>query len=45
MTVPLKTGQNITLLKTNIDSGHGGVAGCYDYLKDEAFKQTFILSR
>jgi oligopeptidase B len=41
----LKTDQNVTLLKTNMDSGHGGATGRYDYLKDEAFKQAFILSR
>jgi oligopeptidase B len=41
----LKTDQNITLLKTNMDSGHGGATGRYDYLKDEAFRQAFILSR
>jgi oligopeptidase B len=41
----LKTDQNITLLKTNMDSGHGGSTGRFDYLKDEAFKYAFILSR
>ena len=41
----LKTDQNITLLKTNMDSGHGGATGRFDYLKDEAFKFAFVLSR
>ncbi|MFN4145358.1 MAG: S9 family peptidase [Runella sp.] len=41
----LKTDQNIVLLKTNMESGHGGATGRYDYLKDEAFNYAFILSR
>lgn len=41
----LKTDQNITLLKTNMDSGHGGATGRFDYLKDEAFKYAFMMSR
>lgn len=41
----LKTDQNITLLKINMDSGHGGATGRFDYLKDEAFNYAFILSR
>lgn len=41
----LKTDQNITLLKINMDSGHGGSTGRFDYLKDEAFNYAFILSR
>ena len=41
----LKTDQNITLLKINMDSGHGGATGRFDYLKEEAFNYAFILSR
>lgn len=41
----LKTDQNVVLLKTNMDSGHGGSTGRFDYLKDEAFNYAFILSR
>ena len=41
----LKTDKNITLLKINMDSGHGGATGRFDYLKEEAFHYAFILSR
>jgi len=41
----LKTDNNITLLKINMDSGHGGATGRFDYLKEEAFRYAFIMSR
>ncbi|MCP1383182.1 S9 family peptidase [Runella salmonicolor] len=41
----LKTDNNILLLKINMDSGHGGATGRFDYLKEEAFNFAFILSQ
>ena len=41
----LKTGDNIVLLYTNMDSGHGGATGRYDYLKEMALSYAFILDR
>lgn len=41
----LKTDNNITLLKINMDSGHGGATGRYEGLKDEALNYAFILDR
>ncbi|MEO8037872.1 MAG: S9 family peptidase [Betaproteobacteria bacterium] len=39
----LKTDRNPLLLKTNMDAGHGGASGRYDYLKEIAFTYAFIL--
>lgn len=41
----LKTDQNLTLLKINMGSGHGGATGRFDYLKEVAFQYAFILDR
>ena len=41
----LKTDSNPLLLKTNMDAGHGGASGRYDYLKETAFTYSFILSQ
>ena len=41
----LKTDNNVTLLKINMESGHGGATGRFDYLKEEAFNYAFILNR
>ncbi len=41
----LKTDNNPLLLKTNLDAGHGGASGRYDYLKDIAFTYSFVLSQ
>jgi oligopeptidase B len=41
----LKTDQNLVLLKTNLDSGHGGATGRFEYLREEAFIQAFLLDR
>ncbi len=41
----LKTDQNPLLLKTNMDAGHGGASGRYDFLKEVAFTYSFILSQ
>jgi oligopeptidase B len=39
----LKTDQNLLLLKTNTEAGHGGASGRYDYLKEIAFDYAFLL--
>jgi oligopeptidase B len=41
----LKTDQNLLILKTNMDAGHGGSSGRYDYLEEIAFEYAFILDR
>ncbi len=38
-----KTGNNVVLLKTDMDFGHGGASGRFDYLKDQALEYAFIL--
>ncbi|HYF64978.1 MAG TPA: S9 family peptidase [Herpetosiphonaceae bacterium] len=38
----IKTDQNLVLLKTNTDAGHGGASGRYDYLKEIAFEYAFL---
>jgi len=40
----LKTDNNLLLLKTNMDSGHAGSSGRYEYLKEVALEYTFLLS-
>lgn len=37
------TGTRPILLKTNMGAGHGGASGRYEYLRELAFKQSFIL--
>jgi len=39
----LKTDNNPLLIKTNMDAGHAGASGRYDYLKEIAFTYAFIL--
>ena len=39
----LKTGDSPLLLKTNLDAGHGGASGRYDYLKEIAVTYSFLL--
>jgi oligopeptidase B len=39
----LKTDGNPLLLRINMDAGHGGASGRYDYLKEIAFTYAFIL--
>ncbi len=39
----LKTDNNILILHMNMDSGHGGATGRYEYLKDTAFQHAFFL--
>lgn len=39
----LKTDDNLLLLKTNMDAGHGGASGRFDRLKEKAFSYAFAL--
>ncbi|MGP1594187.1 MAG: S9 family peptidase [Treponema sp.] len=39
-----KTGDNLVLLRMNMESGHGGATGRYDRIKDTAFEYAFILN-
>ncbi|MGY4383419.1 oligopeptidase B [Pedobacter sp. UYP24] len=39
-----KTDKNILLLKTDMDFGHGGASGRFDYLKDVALNYSFLLA-
>ncbi len=41
----LKTDDNPLLLKTNMDAGHGGASGRYDYLREVAFDYAFMLGQ
>ena len=40
----LKTDKNIILFKTNMDAGHGGASGRFDYLKDIALQYAFLFT-
>lgn len=40
----MKTDDNILLLHTNMDAGHGGASGRFDYLKEVALDYSFLLS-
>ncbi len=37
-----KKGNNVILLKTDMDYGHGGASGRFDYLKDVALSYAFL---
>lgn len=39
-----KTDSNLLLLHTNMDYGHGGASGRFDYLKNIALEYTFMLA-
>ena len=41
----LKTDTNPLLLKMNMGAGHGGSTGRYERLKEEAFRQAFIIDQ
>jgi oligopeptidase B len=41
----LKTDDRPLLFKINMDAGHGGASGRYDYLKETAFDYAFILTQ
>ncbi len=38
----MKTGDNVVLMKTNMEFGHGGASGRFDYLKDVALVYAFM---
>jgi len=40
----MKTDDNVLLLKTNMESGHGGSSGRFDYLKEIALEYAFLLT-
>lgn len=40
----MKTDNNILLLHTNMDFGHGGASGRFDYLKDIALNYAFLFA-
>ena len=40
----LKTDQNLLLLHTNMEFGHGGASGRFDYLKDLALNYAFLFT-
>lgn len=40
----MKTDQNVLLLKTNMEFGHGGASGRFDYLKDVALNYAFLFA-
>ncbi|MBX2932101.1 MAG: S9 family peptidase [Chitinophagaceae bacterium] len=40
----MKTDKNLLLLHTNMDFGHGGASGRFDYLKDVALSYAFLLA-
>ncbi len=40
-----KTDHNLLLLHTDMDAGHGGSSGRYDYLKEVAFDYAFLLTQ
>lgn len=39
-----KTDKNILLFKTNMEAGHGGASGRFDYLKDVALQYAFLFA-
>ncbi|MEP6513801.1 MAG: S9 family peptidase [Parafilimonas sp.] len=40
----MKTDNNVILLHTNMDYGHGGASGRFDYLKDVALQYAFLFT-
>lgn len=40
----LKTDKNVLLFKINMEAGHGGASGRFDYLKDKAWVYAFLLA-
>jgi oligopeptidase B len=41
----LKTDNNPLLFRINMEAGHGGASGRYDYLKETALDYAFILAQ
>jgi oligopeptidase B len=41
----LKTNDNPLIFKINMDAGHGGASGRYDYLKETALDYAFVLTQ
>jgi oligopeptidase B len=41
----MKTGSNVLLLKTNMDSGHGGASGRFERFREIAVEYTFLLDQ
>ena len=41
----LKTDGNLLLLKTNMDAGHAGASGRYDFLREIALEYAFLIDR
>ena len=41
----LKTDDRLLVLKTNLDAGHAGSSGRYDYLKEVAEEYAFLIDR
>jgi oligopeptidase B len=41
----LKTDDNLLLLHTNMEAGHAGASGRYDFLKEIAMNYAFLLDR
>ena len=39
----LKTDENLVLLRTNMDAGHGGAAGRFDRLEEVGLAYAFVL--
>jgi len=39
----LKTDANPLLLRTNMEAGHGGASGRYDFLREIVFGYAFVL--
>jgi oligopeptidase B len=39
----LKTDGRPLLLRTDMDAGHGGSSGRYEYLEEQAFQHAFLL--